>query len=425
MSSRRCVGLLAAGLFCLVLGIFLGGQLVAAGHVILLIGLFAAFLNRAGIGVNWKLMPASGWWLVGFVLASAISIVANWTIIESHLGHFKRLRYPLISLALLVTSVLATAVVREKWRRDVLVIAWLSSMALAILVGFITWRTGVHPFRYIDPIYTTRLSGLLGHTMTFAYTLQFSVVALAGFVLMPGVWKKVTRIPWPVAVSALLLAGGAMYLTYTRGAMLGVTAGFVTLAMMRSFKLLVAIAAIGVIAGTYAYFESSRYFQFEDPVRLNQWSAAALSWVEHPVFGLGFRNFEIYSVELKERFGFEKDTVDASGEPVFFKGHAHNNYLEAFASTGVLGGIAFLGFCFCWLREAWRSEHAAIFVPLIAAFLVSGFFENTFFDSEVLNCILLIYLFSQIVFNREAERAGDHSSSSVSSPSAGTITTET
>jgi hypothetical protein len=37
----------------------------------------------------------------------------------------------------------------------------------------------------------------------------------------------------------------------------------------------------------------------------------------------------------------------------------------------------------------------------MVAFLVSGLFTNTFFDSETLNCILLLYLFSQWTFRWE------------------------
>ncbi|NLT72243.1 MAG: O-antigen ligase family protein [Verrucomicrobiaceae bacterium] len=231
--------------------------------------------------------------------------------------------------------------------------------------------------------------------MTFAYTLQFSVVALAGFVMVPSLWKEVTRIPWWVAVFSFVIACGAMYLTYTRGAMLGVVTGFLAFVILRSPKLLFALLIIGVAGGIYAYTDDSRYFYLEDPVRVNQWTAAAVSFLERPMFGLGFRNFETYSVVLKERYGFAMDTVDLQGNPVFFKGHAHNNFLEAFASTGLFGGIALLGFCYHWVRESLRGRYSLIFVPLIAAFLVSGLFENTFYDSEVLNCILLIYLFSQ------------------------------
>jgi hypothetical protein len=43
-----------------------------------------------------------------------------------------------------------------------------------------------------------------------------------------------------------------------------------------------------------------------------------------------------------------------------------------------------------------------LLLPLISAFVVSGLFENTFSDSEVLNCILLIWLASQWLFAAEA-----------------------
>jgi len=46
-------------------------------------------------------------------------------------------------------------------------------------------------------------------------------------------------------------------------------------------------------------------------------------------------------------------------------------------------------------------DYREIFVPLIAIFLAAGIFENTFYDSEELNCILLIYVFSQVAIRHE------------------------
>src|SRR5690606_23173952 len=111
------------------------------------------------------------------------------------------------------------------------------------------------------------------------------------------------------------------------------------------------------LAGGIAYLNSPRYFINEDQARLNLWKTSLLSFVEHPVFGLGYRNFEVRSVELKQRYGIPKDEgVLEGGGYGYLPGHSHNNYLEAFASTGVFGGFAVLGFCAWWVREAYRSR---------------------------------------------------------------------
>ena len=396
-------GLFGAGLFCLVLGVFLGNKLIAAGQIIVIASLILVLFDRNNYPVVWNAMPVSGLLLVLFAGFSAVSVFANWSAIEIPLEFLKRIRYYLIIPAILLIPSLSRAVMIKTWRRDALVLALLISMLVSIGVGFITWTIGRHPFLdYLNPSNTdfSRFAGLFGQIINFSYTMQFVVIALAVFFWVPSLWKSMTRVSWWVVIPLLLLTGWCQYMTDSRGAMLGVVGGFVAFALMRSFKLVLAILAIGVAGGGIAYLKSPRYFIYEDPVRFSFWKTALVSFVERPVFGLGYRNFEVHSVELKERYGMDTDPgiVDNGG---YMRGHAHNNCFEALASTGLFGGLAFLGFCGCWTREALRSRYAFIFVPLIVAFLVSGFFANTFFDSETLNCILLIYYFSQWTFHWE------------------------
>lgn len=423
-------GLFGAGLFCLVLGVFFGNKLIAAGHILVIGSLFFVLFDRKNHPVLWKAMPVSGWLLVAFAAIAAVSVFANLSTIENPLDFLKRIRYYLIISAMLLLPSLSGGVMEAIWRRDALVLALLSSMLVSITIGFITLITGRHPF--LDNLTPanmdfSRFAGLLGQTINFSYTMQFVVVALAVFFWMPSLWKAMTRIPWWVVIPLLLLTGWCQYLTGSRGAMLGIIGGFVAFSLMRSFKFVFVILAVGVACGGVAYLKSPRYFISEDPARLNMWKTALLCFVEKPVFGIGFRNFEVHSVELKKRYGMEKDEGIAVNE-IYLRGHAHNNYLEALASTGIFGAVAFLGFCGLWTREALRSCYACIFVPLIVAFLVSGFFTDTFFDSETLNGILLIYFFSQWIFHREKELACNHSLPAESSDLAegsGLITTDT
>ena len=393
-------GIFGAGLFCLVLGIFLGNKLIAAGQIIVIASLILVLFDRNNFPVAWNAMPVSGWLLVLFAGISAASVFANWSTIEVPLEFLKRLRYYLIIPAILLIPSLSRAVLEKNWRRDMLVLALLISMLLSIGVGFITWTTGEHPFLNYSSINLSRFAGLLGQIINFSYTMQFVIIALAVFFWVPSLWHSITRVPGWVVMPLLFLTGWSQYLTDSRGAMLGVVVGFISFALIRSFKLVLLILVIGVACGAVAFLKSPRYFVYEDVSRVNMWKTALMSFVERPLFGLGYRNFEVRSVELKGRYGIEKDEwVTENGG--YLRGHAHNNYFEALASTGLFGGLAFLGFCGCWTREALRSRYAFIFVPLIVAFLVSGFFANTFFDSETLNCILLIYYFSQWTFHWE------------------------
>ena len=396
--------LFAAGLFCLFLGMFFGTKFIAVGQVIIIISLVMAFVEGGRRTLHWRELGSSARWLAFYLLASVVSILANLPDIADPLEHLGKLRYFVMVLLVLMIPGLVRGNLEVKWRRDSLVLAWLVPLILAVIVGMIAWATEEHPFRGQDVVDIRRLSGFYGQVMTFANALQFSVVALAVFFLSPKLWGKITRVPYWALILALLLAGAGLYLTYTRGAMLGVITGFTIYAVMRSYKLFLLVVLIGIVGAVFAYYDGARYLEAKSTIRVNQWRAAALSVVERPVFGWGYRNFELHSAELKERYGFEKDLVRILGKKprlIYFKSHAHNNILESFASIGVFGGIAFLGFSYAWVREMRRSRYALLFVPLIGAFFVAGLFENTFYDSEVLNCILLIYLMSQWARSRE------------------------
>ena len=61
-----------------------------------------------------------------------------------------------------------------------------------------------------------------------------------------------------------------------------------------------------------------------------------------------------------------------------------------------MGGVAFCGFVVAWMFECARWRTLQIFIlPSVVGFAVSGMFESTFIDSEIINVVLLMYLFSQ------------------------------
>lgn len=409
--------LLAAGLFCAAMGAGGGGKPVVPGQIFFLAGLAILLFQRPGEILAWRRWTTSAWCLAAFVGTSLLSVAVNWEVMVHPGDSLSGLRYHFLALILFSQLDRLQPVLGTSWRRDSLIWAWLLPLAFAILVGFLGYALGRHPLRGDDVVDIRRVSGLYGQVMTFAYSLQFSVLILAGFVLVPKAWRAYTRLPWGVALGMFLLSGAALFFTFTRGAVLGVAVGLVYMAFRWSRKMgltLVLLAAILVaaflpkavqeLADAKGRNRIPRYMQLHSDLRLSQWRAASLSFLERPVLGWGYRNFEPLSASLKERYGFEKDLVKRRGEPdrvVHFQGHAHNIFLEAFASMGFAGGIALLAFALSWLREACLSRHALFLVPPVLAFIVSGLFENTFYDSEVLNCILLLWVLSQWVIQRE------------------------
>lgn len=434
--SAQAPRFLFAGLLCSCLGSYFGNVFIAAGHGMLLIsmGLHLLLWSRerhagtgpSGEGAGWRQARPrwSTWFLAAMILTILISVFANWREIEEPLKVIKKARYHLIWAGLILTpGVRASFFSRIEAWAPWLVLAWLSSLSLATLSGIIGVATGYNPLLLAPNAFPTRVGGVSNMVMTYAYSLQFSVLLLVALSIGRDdvrQWLGGGR-GWlkGLIVGALPLAAAGLYLTYTRGAVMGALAGGLCLVLIqpgiRLRRLVVwGLSLLVLVAGALALDEENRYLSARalspDRVRLSQWKAAWLTFQKQPVFGVGYRQFEERCLFLKAEFGMPLDTlvpVDGEKVPVYFSGHAHNEYLEALASTGLLGAFALFGFCGFWAWEVSRGKLARhFFLPVVVAFLVSALVQNLFTDSEDLNFLLLLYFLSQAVLDWEEGRQG-------------------
>lgn len=415
----------AAAFVAFFLAVFFGNKLIGVGHGLAGVGLVAALFQKE-FRWDWGRFSLSTWLLLSFSFFALISISANPDTIGNFFDHARKLRYELL-LFLLVALPVAS---RQLWRnlvlRDLCFAAWLGGLFVTTIIGMASFFLGDRLPLISEIGYQGRVSGIYGQVMTFAHSLMFSSVVLGALLVRPTLLKRVTRIPYWIFLSATILSGVCLYFTYTRGAVLSAGVALLVLALLHSRKAVLGIVVLALLFAAYAcndYYgggKTPRYFNAQDPVRINQWTASALAFAENPLFGVGFVNFEPQSVALKERYGLKpgkKTGKRKNRKYVYFKGHSHNNYLESFAATGVFGGLSFLGFCGAWLVEVFKSRYAILFAPPVVAFLVSGLFENTFFDSEVLNGIILLYVVSRIVISQETTAAGEKITPPLSQPS--------
>jgi len=412
---------LVGGMIFAALGTYFGNAWIAASQILLLAGMgmmaFETWRGRrsgpeereTGVpGSNVRRLPTSAWILLGLAVWCGVTIVVNAGRIESEIDHLKKLRYFLVALLFLAWPLFFQPVLVRPALRRAVVVAWMVSLVVATVAGLIAHFGGINPLLGEPPPIPGQASGLFGQVMTYGYSLQCSVLLLGAVVVAgdeAGVRFGLPRWVW---IGVCLVAAAGLYFSFARGAMLGTIVGALVFTALYSRKLVAVLLVIGLVVGSVAYATNARYFNFldgvsdETGVRLRQWETAALTFLDNPGVGAGYLNFERISAENKQRYGLPEDNVKGQ---VYFASHAHNNYLEMFASTGAVGGLGFLWFCGQWVREVGRSRRVRLFfLPVLVAFLVSGLFECTFTDSEVLHLLMLIYVASQLAL--VAERAG-------------------
>ncbi|MDF1755937.1 MAG: O-antigen ligase family protein [Verrucomicrobiales bacterium] len=399
------------------IGTFLGGWAISTGHIALLLS-FGLMLfrrwklpesNRGKVTVSIGLVRGSMWFLMVICALDILTIVLFYDHYPHPLKDLKKIRYLLIPLGFLVFTY-SRDLGRQYLSKFGVLGLWLigGAVILATASGFIGYYTGYNPLRFgAETANFDRLSGIHGMVMTYAYSLQFVVLLFLG-VLFLG-WRKL-NIYLLVFVAVTIGVGVlGLYFSMTRGAVLGLIIGCVALVFAaKAWKLI----GVGVVALLLALLiaKETRFVvpqSVSDSARLSQWRASAIIFLDNPLFGVGYRQLEKNMISFKESYdlpldGYRYDSGDFIDGPRL-GGHAHNNFLEAFASTGVFGGLAFVGFSVSWLCEVWRRRRTRLlFFPVVVAFVVSGCFQCTFIDGEVLTMLMLLYVASQIALDRES-----------------------
>ncbi|QQG42923.1 MAG: O-antigen ligase family protein [Candidatus Giovannonibacteria bacterium] len=248
-----------------------------------------------------------------------------------------------------------------------------------------------------------RLDATLGNATYLAIYIIFHLALLAYYLFQPArqlaggekrVWIK------GLFAALIVLETPIVFLTATRGAILGLMGGAVLFALLlalldwgaksRLYKLVAAglVAAVFLMVGAFFALKNTNFVQKNYVLsrfaqlspqeqttksRFTIWSMALEGFQEHPVLGVGLENFNLV-------FNKHYKAMLWPQEPWFDR--AHNVFFDWLAQGGALGLIAYLGIFIAAIFTLWKNQSdkfaTAAFTSLFAAY----FFHNLFvFDN--------------------------------------------
>lgn len=375
-----------ASLFFLAAGIFTSVSILSVYQILFAIPLMY-FLWWAIMDKKWQL-PLSGWFLVGFIVVAVISLVINFDIVPKPSKNFGRVKY-------FVFGVVGIYVFRE-WlpvatdkAKKVLVNTFLLSIVVAGLYAgwefFISGKDRVKS---------------LTDTMRYGYGSAMALLTLLSAILHHDKIKNWFN--WKWGVTAFIIGFVGMYLTYTRGALLGFLCGlpFVLYFYKKKLGLILGgLAVLGVLGlgGMYLFGSGKYESRFlvnkdnqSDVMRRSQWKAAVIATQEKPLLGWGLSNFHSQLKRIKHEYDLDAKWYDDA--------HSHNIFLEIASGTGLIGFFFFIGWLISWAVECFKAGGVlkAMVIPFGAAFVVSSQFEVTF-DANNASMIFFLYAISSAV----------------------------
>jgi O-antigen ligase len=275
------------------------------------------------------------------------------------------------------------------------------------------WGEGLVPLPEINP----RVSGTFSTPLTFG-----NLVAVGSLVVLTWAFAQVGR--WS-ALRIVTLAGGVLGLVAVlfcggRGPALAGMIGLIALLLFTSrtgrrwgWGVMILVLLVGSLTPSVrSRFTTELGYHFNPDWpggRLFIWERSLEMVADHPLFGVGPGNFD---EEYKSR-------LSPSVGDRFWYQHAHNDFLEAAARSGLPGAVTF---SLVWAVVLWSvlrrrrdtaegtSERCLLTMSLVGSlvFLVASLTEATFSDEEVRAVLMLVWALGlSTVYNRKVGLSPD------------------
>jgi O-antigen ligase len=377
------IKLTSVALFFLAAGIFTSVSILSVYQVLFVIPM--AYYIYIAFKTKQTKLPVSAWFLIAFTLVALLSLVINFDLIPKPSKNFGRLKYFMYGIGGIFVFRYWLKEASDKAKS---VLAYTFFLSIVVAAAYAMYNFTV--------VTDGRAKGLTD-TMRYGYGSAMALLVLLSAILHHD--KIKTWFNWKIAIPVFIIGFIGMYLTYTRGALLGFLCGIPFVLYFYKPKLGLTLGGLAVLAvlglvGVYLFGSGNYESRFlvsknngSDHIRRSQWKAAIIATQEKPVLGWGLSNFHSQLKRIKTDYDLEaKEYNDA---------HSHNLFLEIASGTGIVGLVIFLGWLISWALEAFRGKglYRALIVPLGVAFVVSSQFEVTF-DANNASMIFFFYALS-------------------------------
>ncbi len=259
-----------------------------------------------------------------------------------------------------------------------------------------------------------RLDGLLT-PMTFAhiYGPSLCLVVALGFACTFRYKIDVeTKLIW---LAAVIVAGLCVLLTFTRGVWFGCFVALTVMGFIRDRRTGFAIVLGGglivlLLQEAWPLFHSRllQAFYFRDNYdkeRVALWQANWHIFKQYPILGIGWGENWRRIREFYDQLGFPQGQ---------FEGHAHNQYLQFMAGTGIMGLSIYLYVCIFFFsyalkllfktREMFAKGLMLGCIGAMLCFYLAGLTESNFEHEKVRQLILLVWALVMVYIRKENNR---------------------
>ncbi len=398
MTDKYAIRFTAISFYALAMAIFASVSFISIYQLLILIAFVLFFIRKE---IDFKNLPASTLALLSFIGVQLLSATVNFAELEEKFRSIGIIKYPLsgiLALILFRNQKLQNDEFLKKHSRIAFNI-FLATIVIAFVYGFTRVNIAPNLLNRND----FRLGGFTD-VMRYGYGSAMVLLALLTFCLNSKKLPTLNKV-YLYLVFAIGFIG--LYMSYTRGAMLGFLIGLPVVFFFFNKRIAIMIAVVSaafislmVIVSLMGGSSRSRFLlgsnSASNSERMSQYLSAIHAFKERPILGFGPQQLKFHVKEIKEKYNLEnKHYIE----------HSHNVYLEVAANMGIVGLLAFLAWLALWCKELLLHSNKLakqLFLPIILFMLVAGQFEMLFM-AQTSTLIYFLYAISHLdLFKKEA-----------------------